>query len=257
MRVYSLAALLLTACPSPAPDAAQAPAPSATPAPAARPAADGALAGTVAETMDAAGYTYIQLDTASGPRWAAVSESPVKVGDSVTITNFTWMQGFHSKTLDRTFDQIAFGKLAAAGATPSGPGSAPVVDFREVLTPKPASPHGTPDPATVDAEIAKVAAPNGHTVAEVFAGKTELVGKTVAIRGKVVKFTPAVMNTNWLHLQDGSGSAGSGDNDVTVTTDDTAAIGDVVVVEGTLATDRDLGAGYTYDVLIDKATISR
>ena len=259
MRSPLLALLLLAGCP--APEAAPPAAPPTTPAAAPAAPTDGALTGTVTETMDAAGYTYLHLQTADGMKWAAVEQSPVQTGQTVRITNFSWMQGFHSKTLDRTFDQIAFGRLAPGGA-PAGTANphAPVVDFREVM--KPAAPtgasgHGSPDPATVTAPVAKAQGDNAHTVADVFAGKSALVGKTVAIRGKVVKFTPGVMNTNWLHLQDGSGSAAAKDHDVTVTTDDTATVGDVVVVEGLVVTDKDLGAGYRYDVLIEGATVSR
>ena len=39
----------------------------------------------------------------------------------------------------------------------------------------------------------------------------------VAVRGKVVKFLPAIMGKNWIHLRDGSGSTAAGDFDLTVT----------------------------------------
>ena len=108
-----------------------------------------------------------------------------------------------------------------------------------------------------DVKVAKATGPDARTVAEVVAKRTDLKDKTVVVRGKVVKFTPEVLGKNWVHLRDGSGSASDGTNDVLVTTKDEARIGDVVVVKGVVHTDRDLGSGYSYKVLIEEATLQK
>ena len=97
----------------------------------------------------------------------------------------------------------------------------------------------------------------GRTVAEVWQQRAELSGAQVAVRGRVVKFMPAIMGKNWLHLRDGSGSAATGDDDLTMTTDATVAVGDVVVVTGTVRVDRDFGSGYSYSVLLEDATVAK
>ena len=97
-------------------------------------------------------------------------------------------------------------------------------------------------------------AAGGYTVSELFAKRSDLAGREVSVRGKVVKFTGGVMGKNWIHLRDGSGGAES--NDLTVTTDATATVGDTVLVRGKLATDRDLGYGYKYDVIVEDAQIT-
>ena len=98
-------------------------------------------------------------------------------------------------------------------------------------------------------------ADGGKTVAEVFADKGALVNKQVTFRGKVVKANPNVMGMDWLHVQDGSG--GEGTNDLTVTTNSTPAakVGDTVLVTGTVVTDKDIGMGYQYPVVIEKADV--
>ena len=75
------------------------------------------------------------------------------------------------------------------------------------------------------------------------------------VRGKVVKFLPGIMGRNWMHLRDGSGSGKNGDNDLTVTTSDTAAVGDIVTIKGVVHLDKDFGAGYTYAVIIEDASL--
>jgi hypothetical protein len=97
-------------------------------------------------------------------------------------------------------------------------------------------------------------AKDGKTVAEIFAGKEDLAGKQVLVRGKVVKFLPQIMGKNWLHLQDGSGSEGT--NDLTVTTTAMAEVGDLVLVNGKVSVNRDFGYGYSYQVLLEDAAIT-
>ena len=108
-----------------------------------------------------------------------------------------------------------------------------------------------------DVKVPKASGPNARTVAEIISKRIELKDKTVLVRGKVVKYTPEVLGKNWIHLRDGSGSAADNTHDVLVTTKDQARIGDVVVVKGVVHTDRDLGAGYSYKVLVEEATLQK
>lgn len=114
--------------------------------------------------------------------------------------------------------------------------------------------RGSPkaDPAEMDLSGIQRAT-EGKTVAEVYADKSGLNGKTVVVRGKVVKYTPGVMGKNWIHIRDGSGAEGT--NDLTVTTDSVVKIGDTVVVTGTVTLDQDFGFGYAYEILVKDAAV--
>jgi len=65
------------------------------------------------------------------------------------------------------------------------------------------------------------------------------------------------MGRNWLHIRDGSGSREKKDDDLTVTSADGAAVGDVVVVKGVARVDRDFGAGYAYPIVLEDAKVTR
>jgi hypothetical protein len=91
-------------------------------------------------------------------------------------------------------------------------------------------------------------------IATLYKDKTALAGKQVQIKGKVVKVNNGIMNRNWLHLQDGSGDASS--NDVTVTSAQTAKLGDQVVVKGVVVLNKDFGAGYNYALLVEEASVT-
>ena len=72
-----------------------------------------------------------------------------------------------------------------------------------------------------------------------------------------MKFNGGILDRNWLHLQDGSGSADAHDNDLTITTDASVKVGDVVTMTGVVGTNKDFGAGYAYDVIVEKATLAK
>ena len=201
--------------------------------------------GEVLEVKDVDSYTYLLLKTREGETWAAVTKAPVKTGARVTIEHASVMLNFESKTLKRKFDRIVFGSIASAGAGAAAPMTSPMT-----------SPHG--GVAAAGAPVAKVPKASGadaRTVAEVVTGKAGLKDKAVLVRGQVVKVSLGIMGKNWLHLQDGSGSAAAGSNDILVTSKDAAAVGDIVTAKGTVRTDVTLGAGYAYAVLIDDAAL--
>ena len=80
-------------------------------------------------------------------------------------------------------------------------------------------------------------------------------GKPVTVRGKVVKYNEQVMGKNWIHVQDGSGNAAQGTNDLTVTSRDAASIGETVTITGTVRTNKDFGSGYLYRVIVEDARV--
>jgi VCBS repeat-containing protein len=65
------------------------------------------------------------------------------------------------------------------------------------------------------------------------------------------------MGKNWIHLQDGSGDAKQGTNDITVTSLDGAARGETITIKGIVRTNKDFGAGYSYAVIVEDAKVVR
>jgi len=199
------------------------------------------VTGTVAETFDAAGYTYMRLKTATGEEWAAVRQTPVRKGQTVTMDVQMTAEKFESKTLKRTFDRILFGAL-------EGPAEIPQAQQHMSA---PAAADNTP------INVAKAEGSDAKSVAEVWSSRNALKDGKVVVRGKVVKFLGGIMGKNWIHLRDGSGSADKGDNDIAVTTNDMAAVGEVVTISGVVHVDKDFGAGYRYPVIIEEAKVSK
>jgi hypothetical protein len=227
------------------------------------------VTGKIVDTMDAGGYTYLRLKTASGDEWAAVRQTPVKKGATVIVAVQMTAEKFQSNTLKRTFDKIYFGALddgsAAAGnglppmmtskgqqpASPTGAGAPPGMSSA-MGGPMGSAQEHMAAPAAGNISVPKAEGADGKRIAEIWAARASLKDTTVAVRGKVTKFNSGIMGKNWLHIADGSG-----ENDITVTTNDMAAVGDVVLVKGTVHLDRDFGAGYRYPVIIEEASVSK
>jgi len=212
----------------------------AAPAPAAT-----VIGGEVVEVLEVESYTYLRLKTQNGETWAAVNRTPVSKGAKVTIANATVMRNFESKALKRTFQTIVFGTLAGAPGTPPVAGSGAMGAHAGLA--KGAEPG--------DVRVAKARGANARTVAEILTNAAKWKDQPVLVSGRVVKYNPGIMGKNWIHLRDGSGSAADQTNDVLVTSMGQVKVGDIVTVKGIIRTDRDLGSGYTYKVLIEEATL--
>jgi len=237
------------------------------------------IKGKVMETMDVGGYTYLEVDDAKGPTWVAVPQQKIEKGQEVAITEGMEMRNFESKTLNRTFDKIYFSAALEGGAGQDNPpaevsGAPATADaskagsFEDALksegpsggsaTMNPADLTGGSQAAKVEAkddiQVEKAAGDNAYTVGELFDKAKELDNQKVTVRGKIVKISTMIMGKNWLHIQDGtSGSAGN--NDLVVTTMAEPEKDSVVVVEGTLHADKDFGAGYRYETIIEDAEV--
>jgi hypothetical protein len=213
----------------------------ATPDP--TPAGAAAFSGKVVETMDAGGYTYVCVETGKEKIWAAGPETKIEVGETVSFPMGMEMTDFHSETLDRTFESILFVNTLQTGATGAS---------------NPHMPSGHPpvsSPQSRQMDFTGIQVPSGgKNIASLYAEKTALAGKEVVVRGKVVKYTPGIMDRNWIHIQDGTGEQGA--NDLTVTTDAAAEVGNTVVVRGVMAIDRDFGLGYTYEIIVENAKVT-
>ena len=119
-----------------------------------------------------------------------------------------------------------------------------------------AQPHPIPTEGSADVDLSGIAkADSGQTAAEIFAARDQFQGRTVMVRGKVVKVNADIMGKNWLHVRDGSGEDGT--NDLTVTTTGVLPeVGDTVVVTGPLGLNRDFGMNYKYPVIIEDAEVT-
>ena len=204
------------------------------------------ISGTVLESMNNGGYSYVLLRQKNGVKiWVAVTEMPIEAGSKISFKPGIVMTNFESKGLKRTFDAIVFS---------DGPIVATEVKNKQEA---PTASKGAVVAKDEKISVAKATGPNAITVAEAFINSEKLDKKRVVVRGKVVKVSGGIMKRNWIHIQDGTGSSKKGTNNLVCTSKDMANVGDVITVSGTLAKDRDFGSGYSYKAIIENATFKK
>ncbi len=193
----------------------------------------------VDEVIQSSAYTYVSFIENDTLKWLATSTIDAKAGEKLYFEKSMKMENFHSKELNKDFESILFvdrlttEPVLAGKMAKSAPGSAKAKAERAIVT----------------IEKSK----DELTVADLYSNKDKYANKLVLIKGKVVKYSPSIMNKNWLHIQDGTES---GENyDLTVTTLVELKVGDIVTLEGKLALGKDFGYGYVYDVLLEDAVV--
>ncbi len=93
------------------------------------------------------------------------------------------------------------------------------------------------------------------TVEQIYAQMEQLSGKHIHLSGKVVKVNNGIMGKNFLHIQDGTGAEGT--NDITVTSQQTAEVGDKLEIEALVTTNKDFGFGYSYAILLEEGKLTQ
>ena len=173
--------------------------------------------------MNAGGYTYVGIAASGTIAWAAGPETPIQLGREVDMPSGLVMTNFESKSLGRTFDQIYFLKSLRGAQQTSAPRATPTL------------PSAQKSAATKTKGVSGV-----YTVAQLFAQGAALNGQVVKVKGKVVKFSPNIM-VKLATPQDGTGNAANKDNDLVITTKQSVAKGDQVLVSGILTANKDFG----------------
>lgn len=197
----------------------------------------------VTDVIQGNSYTYLLVKENMTDRWVAISkQEDVNKGDVYYYDSALQMTNFHSKEIDRDFDVIYFvnqiSKTPLTAAPEMGQAAVPAHSGKV---------------AAKDQEVEINKTKDELTVAQVYASKADYASKEFEIRGIVVKVNKQVMGKNWVHIQDGSAE---GDNfDLTITTQADVNVGDEVTFKGKLTLNKDFGAGYYYDVIVEDAEL--
>ncbi len=205
--------------------------------------------GELIENIQTTNYTYLKLNVDDKEQWFAVGKTEVENGKKYYYNGEMKMVNFHSKELDRTFETIYF--ISSISENPEI--QEPVHNHEHAentddITDAVIEGHtGNNEKANVKTEPAK----DGITIEELFKNKDSYSGKTVKIRGKVVKVNNQIMNKNWVHIQDGTENAGN--FDLTITTNENINLDETITFEGKITLNKDFGYGYSYKVIMEDA----
>jgi hypothetical protein len=193
----------------------------------------------VKEVIQTSAYTYLRLDNNNKEVWIAITKQDIKEGSTVYYKEGLKMENFTSPELQRKFEVVYFVQEIS-----DQPIKAKMPE--ELMGSEPKKP-------VLNKLDIKIEQPEGGiSIGELYGKRNEFAGKTVKVKGQVTKVNIAIMERNWIHLQDGT-SEGN-DFDLTITTTHEPKVGDVVTYSGTLTLNKDFGSGYSYEIILENAT---
>ena len=179
-------------------------------------------------------YVFLRVAEKGEEFWIATGKQEVKVGGTYFYRNGLLKQNFESKTYNRIFDKIYLvSNIVSAdhGANPNA----------QITT-------NSPDSKTGSGVIQK---PGSIKLAEIIADPGKYENQIVQVSGKCVKINPNIMGRNWIHLKDGS----QDDYDFVITSNVPVPEGQVVTMTGVVRLNKDFGAGYTYEIIVENAEL--
>ncbi len=195
---------------------------------------------TALEVIQTTSYTYLRVKENNIESWLAVPKMEAEVGAIYYYKGGVEMKDFTSKELGRNFESVFF--LGGVSTSP---------DALKKPTQSASTYTSTAKSTVVRGKISIEPAEDGITIAELFSNKEKYEGKTVKIRGQITKFNAAIMNKNWVHLQDGTEH--NNNFDLVATSGKTFKVGDTITITGKIVLNKDFGYGYSYEVMMEDA----
>ncbi len=188
------------------------------------------------EILQAERYTYLRVTEKNDTFWIASTKMEPKVGNSYFYRGGLLKTDFESVEHKRTFAKIYLvSSIIDANAHPGGNSEA-VAEAEHV--------HVN------TTEVKKIA--GAIKLDALLKSKENFSGKIIVVSGKVVKANFGIMGKNWYHIQDGSKYGGK-NSDLTITSADNLPLEAIVNFEGKIYLNKDFGAGYKYDIIMEEA----
>ncbi|MBT8189056.1 MAG: hypothetical protein KJO29_01405 [Bacteroidia bacterium] len=190
----------------------------------------------VQEVLPTSKYVYARVTEGEEEYWVATTKKEVELGATYYFRDGLLKLNFESQEFDRVFDKVylvsslvssTHGQEVEKSSAEAEPGSYQKEDS-----------SGSPEIALKEGSV---------SIAELLGNKDKYEGKSVQLTGKCVKINANIMGRNWIHLKDGSMDS----YDLVVTSDKIIPEGQVVTMKGMVVLNKDFGAGYKYEILVE------
>lgn len=185
----------------------------------------------VNELLETEKYTYLKVSEQNREYWVATIKGSFEIGKEYVYNGGLLKTNFKSIEHDRIFEEL----YLLTALTPAS-------EDEHAPQPKAEAPKKTVKSSGVK--------PNNTTsIAEIVKNPEQFTNQKLLVYGEVVKVNPNIMGTNWHHLQDGSAN----DYDFVITSETSVPVGHKIAFEGVVSTNKDFGAGYKYEIIMENA----
>jgi hypothetical protein len=194
---------------------------------------------SVVEVLQAERYTYLKVKEKLSTFWIATKKLEAQVGESYLYQGGLLKTNFESLEHKRVFDKIYLvSEIINANAHPGGNLAEEHTHNHEV----------TPSASAVPDLKGAI------KLSELIGNKNKYKGQKIVVAGTCVKANYGIMNKNWYHIQDGTKFNGKL-CDFTITSNDNIPLGSPVAFSGTLRLNKDFGAGYVYELIMEDGAL--
>ena len=198
---------------------------------------------TVNEILQASRYVYLNVSEGSSKFWIAARKQEIEKGGTYFYRGGLLKTDFESKEYNKVFDTIYLVSNLVTqdhskhvdGLNTGVQKSGPVVQKEDIPT-----------------HTDKVVAHKGSIkISELVKDPKKYEGSTIQLSGTCVKVNPNIMDRNWLHIQDGS----KDDYDLVVTSNTFVPEGSDITIRGLVVLNKDFGAGYMYELIVENGEL--
>lgn len=191
-------------------------------------------------------YVYLNVTEAGDQFWIAARKQEITRGGTYFYRSGLLKTNYECKECNKVFDTIYLVSNLVAEDHRSTSGGKKVdfsTTFSEVNLKEDIPTH-------TDKNIEFKGA---VTIAEIVENPKLFEGKSVELSGTCVKVNPNIMNRNWIHLQDGS----KDEFDFVITSNTFVNEGEKVTIRAIVSLNRDFGAGYKYDLILENGMVQK
>ena len=201
----------------------------------------------VNEILPTPKYIYLNVTEGDESFWIATAKQEVEVGQKIFYKGGLLKTNFESKEYNRVFDKVYLvSKIVTAGHGVQGinKNSSTISSDKKTKS----NDETKSDKTNAPRNITK----NGSIkISEIIANPKNYEGKIIQVSGECEKVNYNIMGKNWIHLKDGS----KDEYDFVITSEVQIPEGHVVTMKGKVYLDKDFGAGYRYDIIIEEGEI--
>jgi len=198
---------------------------------------------SVNEVLPAARYVYINVSEGDSKFWIATRKQEVKKGETYFYRGGLLKTNFESKEYNKVFDTIYLISSLVSQDHSQHTGNLNTSDQKS---------NPIAQKEDIPTHTDKIVEHKGSLkIAELVKDPKKYDGHTIQLTGTCVKVNPGIMDRNWIHLQDGS----KDDYDLVITTNTFVPKGSAITIRATVVLNKDFGAGYKYDLILENGTL--
>ncbi|MEH6537248.1 MAG: hypothetical protein V7719_12695 [Psychroserpens sp.] len=199
----------------------------------------------VNEVLPTTKYVYLNVNEGDKQFWIATGKMEAKVGDTYFYKGGLLKTNFESKEYNRVFETVYLVTNLVAEQHGNTTDKVNIGEYSEAKQKRPTK-------VVIETHADKVIQHKGSIkISELVANQKKYEGKTVQLTGTCTKINAGIMNRNWIHLKDGS----KDDFDLVITSDAFVPEGSSITIKALVTLDKDFGAGYHYDLILENGVL--